>query len=65
MNGLATVNMEKSEEYVDSVFRSASRSFPPGLVYQGYERCTPYEEYAEITKIRNNKRAFDLAKSDL
>lgn len=65
MKGLATVYMQKSEEYVDAVFRSASKSFPPGLVYNGYERCTPHEEYAEITKIRNNKRAFDLARSDL
>lgn len=65
MKGLATTYMSKTEEYIDAVFRSASRSFPAGLVYLGYERCTPAEEYAEITKVKNNKRIFDLAKSSL
>lgn len=65
MRGLATLYMQKSEEYIDQVFRSASRSFPAGLVYIGYERCTPEEEYNEITKVKNNKRIFDLAKSSL
>lgn len=65
MKGLATLYMSKSEEYIDTVFRSASRSFPAGLQYLGYERCTPAEEYAEITKVKNNKRTFDIAKSSV
>ena len=65
MNGYAILCMKKVEEYVDRVFRSASGSFPPGLVYVDYERCTPYEEFLEITKSQNNKRTYDLAKSDL
>lgn len=65
MEGLAMTYMPKAEEYIDRVFKSASRSFPQGLAYVGYERCTPEEEYAEITKVKNNKRIFDLAKSDL
>lgn len=65
MSGLATVYMSKAEEYIDKVFHSASRSFPKGLVYLGYERCTPEEEFNEATKVKNNKRIYDMAKSDL
>lgn len=65
MSGLATQYMKKAEEYVTTVFASASRSFPKGLTYLGYERCTPEEEFAEITKVKNNKRTFDLAESSL
>lgn len=65
MDGLATLYMQKAEEYIDKVFRSASRSFPKGLIYLGYERCTPDEEYNEVTKVKNNKRIYDLAQSSL
>ena len=65
MSGLSVVYMQKTEEYIDKVFSSAARSFPPGLAYVGFERCTPEEEYNEITKVKNNKRIYDLAKSDL
>ena len=65
VDGLAVLYMNNAEAYVDRVFASAAQSFPEGLVYLGYERCTPNEEYNEITKIKNNKRIFDLAKSDL
>ena len=65
VDGLGVIYMSKAEEYVDRVFASAAKSFPEGLVYLGYERCSPLDEYAEITKLRNNKRTFDLAKSDL
>jgi hypothetical protein len=65
MNSIATVYMKDAEEYIDNVFKSAARSFPKGLEYLGYEVCTPQEEYNMVTKVRNNERTFDLAKSDL
>lgn len=65
MEGLAVTYMAKAEEYMDKVLRSASKSFPQGLEYVGYERCTPEEEYSEITKDKGNKRVFNLARSDL
>jgi hypothetical protein len=65
MNGLGCHYMQFADQYVDKVFKSASTSFPAGLDYVGYERCTPYEEFQETTRVRNNKRIFDLAKSDL
>lgn len=43
--GLATVHMKHSLRYVDSVFEAASRGFPPGLTYEKYRICTPYEYY--------------------
>lgn len=64
MRGLACYAMQNAEEYIDRVFRSASKSFPEGLEYLGYERCTPEEEYMEHTKVKNNKRTYDLARSD-
>jgi hypothetical protein len=65
MNGLAMVYVPRALEYIDNVFKSASKSFPQGLEYIGYKRCTPVEEFNEITRSKNNKRTFDLATSDL
>ncbi len=65
LNGLACHYVPLAQEWLDGVFRSASKSFPPGLTYEGCERCTPHEEYLEATKLRNGKRNFDLAESDL
>lgn len=65
MDGLACVYLNEAEVYVDSVFKSASKSFPAGLEYIGYQRCTPQEEFEETTRPKNNKRTFDLARSDL
>lgn len=52
-------------KYVDSIWKSAARSFPEGLVYIGCQPCTPQEEYQEVTKPHNNKRSYDIARSDL
>lgn len=65
VDGLAVKYIPYTENYLDSVFRSASESFPEGLVYIGCERCSPHEEFIETTRPRNNKRTMDIAKSDL
>jgi len=65
MEGLGTYMMRQAEEYVDTTFKSAAKGFPAGLEYVGYERCTPNEEYNEVTRPKNNKRVYDLAKSDI
>lgn len=64
MNGLAVEQMKGVESYVDSLFRSISKSFPEELKYVGYSRCTPQEEYQEITRKRNNRYTIDIARSD-
>lgn len=58
-------NVSGVEQYIDQVFRSASKGFPDGLTYVGCRRCTPQEEFAVITKKKGAKRMFDVAKSDI
>lgn len=65
VNGMSMTRVPRMMEYVDSIFRSASKSFPPGLEYIGCKPCTPYEEYQEATKPHNNRRTYDIARSDL
>lgn len=65
MNGLATHYIPYALWYIDHVFRSASNSFPSGLEYVSCEKCSVEEEYRELTKPHNNKRTYDLARSDL
>lgn len=65
-NGLATVHMDKVEHYIDSIFKCAAMGFPEGLLYLGYQRCTPTEEYNVITTRRNNnKRTIEMTRSDV
>lgn len=63
--GLAVEHMKEVESYIDSVFRSVSTGFPPGLRYLGCRRCDPLEEYAEISRNKNSKCVFDVARSDI
>ena len=68
MRGLAVHKVGQLEQYINSVFRSAAKSFPEGLEYVGYERCSPLEEYTEATRARSNnrnKRTGDIARSDI
>lgn len=66
-NGLATTHMESKtlEEFIDSVFRIVDKSFPDELKYEGYERCTPLEEYAEASRPKQSKTTYDVARSDI
>jgi hypothetical protein len=63
-NGLATEHMKQVEDYIHMVWKAVSRDFPPGLEYIGCERCTPFEEYQFATSKKNNRRSFDIARSD-
>lgn len=54
--GLARVHMEKVDEYVDGVMRSASRGFQEGLAYKGFRRCDPQEKWRASLKTRSKKR---------
>jgi len=64
-NGIVTEQLKEVEHYIDTVFKCASLSFPEGLNYVGYKRCTPKEEYAEITRKRWNNTVFELAVTDV
>lgn len=64
MNGVCGHFLQKAEEYIHNIFKSI-RNYPPGLTYEGYEVCTPGEEVHEITRPKNNKRIYDIAKSTI
>ena len=63
-NGIATEHMKHTESYIDQVFRSVAKSFPANLIYNGFVRCTPMEEYRELTRPKP-KSTFDIARSDI
>lgn len=69
--GYAVRAMQFVEGYVDRIFRTAAVDFPPELKYLGGERCTPYEEYQEVTRRlgrqQNNssRSTFEVARSDM
>lgn len=65
MEGMAVSSMRFLEEYLDAQIRSICNGLPSCVRYVSFERCTPEEEFQEITKARNNRRAFDLAKSSV
>lgn len=67
MDGLACYHMKFVEKYLDNILTNLNKSWPKGLEYVGFERCTPFEEYAEITnlKSKNSKRIYNLARSDI
>lgn len=63
--GVAVSQLKYAVEYLDSVFKSASMSFPEGLEYRGCSVVLPHEEYNLITTKGRNKETFDVAQSDL
>ena len=63
MRGLACYDLERGEEYLDRVLKLVAKSFPKGITYDGYELCTPYEEFEEATRSRDAGRIYDLSKS--
>lgn len=65
-NGYALKQIESNEEYIDKVWRQVELSFPPNLKYLGYRRATPAEEFRMVSSYgKQNKRIFDVAKSDV
>lgn len=65
VEGFAVDQMRYVEQHVDRIFRTAAADFPPELQYKGYRRCTPQEEYAEITKKQSTPTVQELAPSDI
>lgn len=64
-DGLAVSQIPNCEAFIDQIFSSVSKGFTPGLKYEGYSRCTPQEEYNEITNKRGTKRYCEISKSDI
>lgn len=64
-DGLAVKHMQYVENYVDQVFRSASKGFPEGFEYVRCRRCTVHEELAQVTKKKGTRAEVDVARSDI
>ena len=64
-HGLAVEHTKQTVEYIDSVLKGVAKNFPPGLTYEGCERCTPEDEFNIATAKKNSKRMFDLAVSNV
>ena len=65
MEGLATRVIPYIQQFIDSNFRSISRSFPKGLRYIGCERCSTEEEFTVATKSKSNKKTYELSESSM
>lgn len=71
--GLATEQMQFVEKYIDDVFRSAAKGFPPGLTYTGCQRCSPAEEFSIAVRNRqtrnrmkrHSRRSYETSRSDI
>lgn len=65
-NGLIVKHMQVAEDYLDSVCRAVLKDLENiGFYYLGFDRVSPAEEYAEITKGKNNgPRQYNLARTD-
>lgn len=63
--GIAVSQMEQVEQYIDNIFKLSAQSFPPGLIYKGYERCTVEEEFDYISEKKNQAHNLELAPSSL
>lgn len=64
-NGLAVEQLKRGMDYVRGVAKCASKSFPEGLKFEDIVRCTPDEEYRELTRKRYGKHQIELSKSDV
>jgi len=63
--GVAFHQTKHSVKYLEDAWTSASKSFPPGLVFERCRRCTPYEEYDRLNARATSRRFYDVATSHL
>lgn len=64
-NGLATKYIPHVAEYIDKVWRAVAKDFPEGLEYLGYKRCTPFEEFFNEPRRKNDRKMIEIARSDI
>lgn len=66
VDGLAVKHMQHVEDFVESIFRTVAKDFPPGLEFIGGERCSPYEEFMNEPRVKTGGRpTVDIAQSDI
>lgn len=65
VEGIPYYQLLEAENYIHNTFKCAELGFPHGLKYLGGRRCTPLEQFKEITRPLNPTRVFELTKSDV
>lgn len=63
--GLAVKHLPHAEEWIDNIWRSVAKDFPPGLAYVGGRRCTPGEELIIEPRKKNDRKIVDIAVSQI
>lgn len=63
-NGIVGPILRTAPQYVDGLWRSASESFVPGLTYEGYEICSPYDAFVRDVRSAPS-RTYETSRSDV
>jgi len=63
--GLAMSQLDQVEDTIHQVMLSIAKSFPEGVTYHGYSRCTPKEQFLAQSNLPNRPSRFDMSPSDL
>lgn len=61
--GIVSIQGKEIINYIDLIWKTAASNFPKGLSYEGFEVCTPYEEFTEDTRAAKPFRMFELSES--
>lgn len=67
VDGIVKHELKKMPEFVDTIFRSSTKSFSEGvdIVYEGYRMVSPEEEFTRQFTKSASKKAYDIAQSDV
>lgn len=65
INGLAVVEMDRVEQYVEQAWLCAAKDFPAGLTYDGYRHLSPQEEHHVNNNKATNNPTMEIARSDV
>ena len=63
--GLACKQLTDVDDHIHQVVVAISKTFPEGLTYHGYRRCTPYEQFQYQSHLPGRPRLFDMSPSDV
>lgn len=64
IDGLSYAESDRIEDYINRVWLTAAEDFPEGLVYKGYRRLSPEEEYLFSVRRGSTAAKLELARTD-
>lgn len=66
IDGLAVEHMRHAEQFMEDIFRTVAKDFPPSLKFIGGDRCSPYEEFTDEPRSKAAGRpTVDIAESHI